>query len=429
MHARPKISSPRTSARLLFVGIALAVAALGGWIFHGDNEPRIAGVRTAPTDTLSTAPNSALDPREQVEKHMEDVGGDPLMIASHDDLLSLLRGKWDASGSAEDVLAALAEIARDRPALAIELAQALGRSEEEKTLWVTDFTRQWSERDPQSAWEWLTQLPVDRMDQLANGSLPGVVLDGMAAREPQRLTGLMDALVRTDRVPGSIAPAVAMHLGLQALIKSGEVTLAQTVVEAWARDPLKPDVGRSAYETVALALGKNNSVEAGNWLTSLPLSEERNAAIATFASDWGDRDPAAALQWVGTLAPQEGQHVALERTFTAWAERDAIGAAEWLGDYLSQLPTGTKSDRLIGSLIAFSPTLRSAPEVARQWTELISDPERRASYEEQVAWRWSRHDLAAATHYVQNSSSMAWQQKQALLQKMQSLPAASDLDE
>jgi hypothetical protein len=240
---------------------------------------------------------------------------------------------------------------------------------------------------------------------------------------------MMDTLVRADRFTDGIAPAVAVHLGLQALIKSGDVSLAQTIVEDWGRDPLKPNIGRSAYEAVALALGRNNPAEAGSWLRSLPSSEERNAAIATFASDWGDRDPIAALRWAETLPPQDGQRVALERTFSAWVERDTVGAAEWLSDHLSRLPAGAKSDRLIGSLLAFSPTLKNTPEVAKQWTELISDPEQRASYEEQTAWRWSRHDLAAATQYVWNSSSMAWQQKQALLQKLRSAPATGSLEE
>jgi hypothetical protein len=400
----------------------LAVAGWSGWIFVGKNESRTPGATRAPTDTLATAPK----PQEQAEK---SVGGDPFATTSHEHLLSLLRRKLEASGSAEELLSALADIARTEPAFAIELAQTLGRSDEEKSVWVTDLTRQWAERDPQSAWEWLTQLSVDHIDQLAGGSLAGVILDRMAVNEPQHLIGMMDALMRTDRLSDGIAPAVAVHLGLQAFIKSGEISLAQTIVETWIRDPLKPDVGRSAYEAVALVLGKNNPVEAGGWLISLPESEERNAAIATFASHWGDRDPSAALKWTSALAPQAGQRVALERTFNAWVERDAIGAAEWLSDSLSHLPVGTTSDRLIGSLLAFSPTLKRTPKVAQQWTELISDPEHRASYEEQMAWRWSRHDLAAATQYVWNSSSMAWQQKQALLQKMQSTRASGDHDE
>jgi hypothetical protein len=426
MNARPKFPLPPRSARLSFASAALVVAMGSVFLFRGANEPRIAGAPVLQTATPSTAPDSGRKPQAQIGK---DAAGDLLTLANPDDLLSLLREKLGASGSAETILAALAEIARARPALAIELAQTLGRDAAEKSLWVSEIMRQWSERNPQLAWEWLTQFSADRIDRLADGSLPRIILDAMAAREPQRLTEIMDALVRTDHFPAGIAPAVAVHLGLQALIKSGDVALAQTCVDAWARDAREPDLGRSVYETVALALGKTNPLEAGRWLTALPLSEERNAAISTFAATWVERDPAAALQWTAALAPQDGQHAAVERAFRVWIESDAVGAVDWLGEYLSHLPAGSKPDRLIGNLVASSPTLRRTPELARQWTELISNPERRASSEEQLAWRWSRHDLPAATNFVISSSSMAWEQKQALLQKMQGARASSDLDE
>jgi len=63
------------------------------------------------------------------------------------------------------------------------------------------------------------------------------------------------------------------------------------------------------------------------------------------------------------------------------------------------------------------------PQLAFKWTELISNPQLRAETEERRILQWSRDNRAAAVDFVQQSSAIAPEQKQSLIQKIQSLPS------
>ena len=342
------------------------------------------------------------------------------------DLLVWLGGRLAASASVEEILAALESIAQSRPALALELAQSVGRTEEEKAGWVTQVMKGWAGREPDSAWQWLTQQPADRLDEFANGSLLRVVCDVIAVRDPKRLLENIDALWRQDEMAGNIAPLVGIHVGFEALCAGGNVSLAQATLEEWTQSPAAKEIGAAAYETVARQLAETSAEEAAVWLKSLPTSEDRNAAMATFTSEWAERDPIAALQWAESLAPQAGRPEALERTFGDWVERSSADAGEWLGDYLARTEASPEADPLISNLIGRSPAMRSHPDVALRWTALVANPEKRERIEESVLLRWNRREPGAAAHYVWNTPTLPTDRKQTLVQKLSSQPVSTD---
>jgi hypothetical protein len=392
--------------RLILATLAVAALAVLGWpVFRGNrNAPPT--IRPAAQVPLA-APPAAPD------------GPNVYQIYGYNELLGLLRGKL--KGPACDFSAALAEIAKTRPGLAVDLALALGPTEKEKSAWVADLVKKWAGRDPSAAWQWLQQQ-ASRLDPLADGSLTGVVFDAMAARDPQMLLATMNALLFPGNSVGPLAADVAVRTGLQSLVDSGHVDLAQQAVEGWANSPLKPDIGASAYETVAIAMGRTAPDAAGAWLKSLPATAGLISALAGFAANWSERDPVAALAWAETLTPQEDQSVAINRVFGDWVERNAGDAGEWLSDDLSHLSSSDETDTRIEALINRSSTVRDTPALALQWATLISDPQTRENTEENLLAQWARSDLAAATGYVKNNPAMAPEQKQALIQKMQSSP-------
>jgi hypothetical protein len=349
-------------------------------------------------------------------------GSNVYQTAGYNELLELLRGKLAAS--AWDFSAALAEVAKTRPDLAIDLALALGPTEDEKSAWVTDIMKKWAGRDPQLAWQWLQQQAY-RMDQLADGSLTGVVFDAMASHDPQMLLATVNSLLTPSNTLGPFAAEVAVHTGLQSLVDSGNVNLARQAVEGWANSPLKPDIGASAYETVADAMGKTAPDAAGAWLKSLPATDDLTSAMAGFAGNWSERDPVAALAWAETLTPEQDQTGAINRIFGDWVERNAGDAGEWLSDYLAQAPANTETDTQIQALINRSSTAQDSPSVALQWASLISDPQTRQATQENLLLQWAGTDLTAATNYVKNNPSMTPDQKQALIQKMRSAPVSA----
>lgn len=334
------------------------------------------------------------------------------------------------AGPPDQALAALKELAKTRPADAIDLTLSLACTTEEKERFVDELMQEWAGRDAQTAWAWLGVQSAERMDQLGGATLVGVVLDVMAARDPRAMVVDIDTLLHLGSPSGAIAPQLGVQRGLEALIRLGRTDLAQEAVEGWARDPLKPDMGATAYETVATALGRDAPETAGNWLRSLPASDERTTAIAAFTDSWADRNPQAALGWAEALAPAEGREAAIDRTVSDWVEVNAVAATEWLGRYLSRAPANGEADRLVETVINVSATVRNDPSLALQWAGFLSDAAKRQTYEEKTIMQWARQDPAAAMTYVRQSSIIPEDRKAGLIEQLSSsAPAASQADE
>jgi len=409
MSANPDFKQKRGFLYALLAAAAMGVVAFGWRFFRAEKAPAGSAVPIAPA--AHAAPSSPQETLRPVEISYDSLG--------YDQLLDLLRGKLN--GPAGDVLAALRKIAKTRPELALDLAEALGRTEEEKTGWVIDVMKQWSADDPQTALLWVTQNGP-RVSDLARGTLPGIVLDAMAVRDPKALLGFVDGLLRAgfdQNQSSGIPPAIAVHLGLEALIKSGQLDAAQAAVESWAHDPLVPKIGASAYEIVATAMGKNAPQDGAAWLKSLPVSEDRNAALGTYATNWSDNDPAAAMRWSETLSPEDGRSVAIRGAFSEWIQSDADGATKWLAGYVTRDPPNPDDDYLIGALVSYSPTTNGSPDLALKLVDSISDPKKREIYQEQVLLSWGSRDLPAATEYVWKNPTIPLEQKQSLVQRMQ----------
>ncbi|HZP61448.1 MAG TPA: hypothetical protein VFB27_14085 [Opitutaceae bacterium] len=383
-------------------------SAIFGWRFiRIEKAPAALAVPPVPTAQAAPPKNQEPEPARQEISYGS---------AGYDELFGFLRGK-----PAGDVLAALGEIAKTRPELAIDLADALGRTEEERTSWVIDVMKQWSERDPNASLLWVMQNGA-RVSELARGTLPGVVLDAMAARDPKALLGFVDRLLRAgydQNQSSGIPPAIAVHLGLEALIKRGQLDAARAAVESWAHDPRVAKIGASAFEIVAAAMGKSAPQDAGTWLKALPVSEDRNAALGTYATTWAGTDPAAAMHWAETLSPADGQPAVIRETFSEWIQADADGATKWLADYVTREPPSPDDDYLIGALVSYSPAVKSKPDLAVKLLDSISDPTKRELYEERIVLSWGHRDPAAATDYVWKSPTIPQAQKLLLVQRMQ----------
>jgi hypothetical protein len=210
-----------------------------------------------------------------------------------------------------------------------------------------------------------------------------------------------------------------VDLGLQALIGNGHLDLARQAFDAWARDPLKPDLGEGAYATVAKAMAQTAPQDAGTWLRSLPVSDDRNNAMSSLASVWAEQQPITALNWAATLSPQEGQQAAINRTLSDSVERNPTEVTQWLSDYLSHAPADANTDTMIQTVISNSPLIQNDPSLALQWTALISDPQLKQAAEERSILQWGSQNSAAAINYVQSSPTIPPNRKPALIQQIQ----------
>lgn len=390
----------------------IAVVALGAWWL---------GRRSAAPPRAPTAPSTVAGERRLEQSSPSRVAtAAPVGAADEsprDKIRSDLRAKL--ATSVGDFLAALHELAKTDPALAIDLAHEFGRTDEEKWEWTKNTMQIWADKDVQAAWDWLGKLSHDRMQELAGGELGSLVLGTMARQDPSKVIGNLDTLLRNGNSSESISTAVAVHLGVAALVENGKLALARETVDRWARDPAKLNLEAAAFATVAMEMAKAAPQETGAWLRSLPVNPERNDAMAAFTATWAEKDPRAALQWADTLAPNEGRNHAVQRTVADWIEQYPTEVSGWVGDYLSRAPPGPETDNLIGAVVNGSPTLRRSPQSALQWVALISDPQQRVQQEEQVVVRWGGLDKPAAADYVARSTTIPPERKSELLQRIQ----------
>jgi hypothetical protein len=226
-------------------------------------------------------------------------------------------------------------------------------------------------------------------------------------------------LLRHGNLTDGVSTPVAVHVGVQALIDHDKTDVAKSAVESWARDPRKLDLGEAAYSTVAMALAKDAPEQTAQWLKSLPQSDDRNVGFSSLAAVWAESNPTAALKWAETLGPNEARNAVIGRTVSDWVERYPNEVAGWLGNYLARAPADENSDRLVETVLNISPAVKNNPQTALQWTELISDPAKRVTYEGNVALRWGRQDPGAAIAYVQKSATLPQEQKIQIVQRIQ----------
>jgi hypothetical protein len=411
MYSYPGAQNRQKFSWRLLAWVLVGGTALAWWAYRAGQASFQSVPPAGQAGPSASSPGAALD---LTRPGSPGASADVYRTAGYDELLGLLRGKL--SGSGGDVRAALAEIARDRPDLAIALAQELGRTDAEKSQWVMDLVGKWAARDPKNAWDWLTQPG----NKLTNNPLVGAVMEAMAASDPDALLGNMDMLLlKDDNSGGPFSARNSVYLGLQALVRSGNLNLARAAVESWANDPVKLPIGVAAYELVAMAMDKATPENTASWLKSLPPSDDRNSAIATFATTWAASDPGSAMRWAETIPEQEGQSNTIGQIFIQWMQSDPGAAMNWLDDYIPRTAGVVEDDVLIGSMILFSPTTKNDPGEAMKLADSIANPQTRLVYQEQVAQSWGRTDPGAAVEYVLNSTTIPDDQKQMLIQQIQ----------
>jgi hypothetical protein len=392
--------------------LILCAVVAGGWRLWSGRKPP-ASVASGTIAASHPRPGArATPPRLQPARQ-------PVGIEDH---LAAIRDKLGPFATPDEIMAVLHTVALSDGGLAVELADALGQTDEEKAAWVNDLATQWAVRQPQQVWDWLSRQPPTRIRDLAAGIVPEVIIGTIAKGDPNLLLRNLDGLIRAGESAVGLAPVVAAHLGLEALAANNGngAELARKAVETWAHDPERPPIGESAYLTTAVAMSQTAPQYAGDWLRSMPPSEERDTALVEFPAHWSRTQPRDALAWLEKNLPASLQMRALDRTFGEWVERNSAEASEWLASVLARTSGNPDTDRLVVLLITLGSETRSNPATALQWTGLISDPETRRTQEEKVVLRWGHQDRSAAIDYIRKSPTISPERKPALLETIAS---------
>ena len=383
------------------VSLALA-SAIALWV--------LASVRQAkPGNDASASPNDGTNFKAD-ETRAASVAKATIPQNYPDTEKAELRQRLANGASLDEIRETLKRLARTQPALAMELALEVARSDLEKYQLTAAVVGLWAQDDPAAAWAWA--LPQSkRLTQPGETPLLAIVLDEVATVDPTQVVTLADSALRQDggTTDSNLDPGELTQMAVQALLQSGHADLAQAAVEAWAGGAY-PKIGNAAFEEVALNLAKNSPQAASDWLRSLPVSDGRNQALATLAAEWAGTAPQAALDWAAKLDANDGRTDAMQRAFDRWAATDLVSAAHWLGENESN----PAADGMIAHMIGESALGETDPQLALKWADLISDDDLKSRSVEQVVIAWGERDPAAATRYLLETTALKPEQKNQL---------------
>jgi hypothetical protein len=327
-------------------------------------------------------------------------------------------------------------------------------------------------RDPEAALAKLTA----RGDALYRLFLGRPILSALAERDPARaaafLKGRPEFRIDGD-LYGILAVKWSQHDLQQALKWSKELPAGRSRAEAmkgvgqvWAeQDPaaMAAEISRARLEwdrevvtAVAQNWSKRDPRAAIDWIESLPVKEDRDAAWRRFRLDttqlgteamlevvsampdvswrgnivnmaaselarkdvraalslteslpeglrpqalryvidqWAEREPEAAVRYLTGL-PESERRDALRRAVSSWAVRDTSAAMNWT----RQLPVSEERDQVVaqvaGGLRQFDPA------AAAQWIDLMGTHGNRAHLIQETVGSWAGTDPVAATRWL-----------------------------
>ncbi|MEO8352604.1 MAG: hypothetical protein ABI680_12780 [Chthoniobacteraceae bacterium] len=137
----------------------------------------------------------------------------------------------------------------------------------------------------------------------------------------------------------------------------------------------------------------------------MPPGESRDGALQESARSWARFDPAGALAWAAKQPDEGVRRNAIKTTTAAWFSEDPASAGQWIRD----LPADGEKDVIVSdaaSVICTAADLMpgdSFGELA-QLIGQISDPQSRASANENLAIAWLKKDREAASAWIDRSS-------------------------
>lgn len=141
---------------------------------------------------------------------------------------------------------------------------------------------------------------------------------------------------------------------------------------------------------------RNNGAEAATWLSALPASKERDAALESALFGWGTIDPLAAVEYAGAKVADEGLASVLRRaSYAGWAKSDPVAAVS----------ASLDSSRVHGDMTQFANTLANWATVdlaaSSEWLmKNVSNPNERAEAVLELSTIFARQSPDAGLQWI-----------------------------
>jgi len=298
------------------------------------------------------------------------------------------------------------------------------------------FAANFSQRDPDAAWELMGTLSPEDQKQFFEGSIRGFAKIKPLEVAEKLKTGefgmgsfpsVMEEWARTN-------PQEALAWSQGNLKGSTQLESVDAVFSAWSeKSPadaaaasrnLPAGLRAKILTDVAQNFGTSDPDAALAWADQLPQLERSRAAGAAIQG-WAEKDPAAAaqalaglpsagmddafdvvarrfaqvdpsaaVQWTATLPDENRREHTIGKVVNAWAGQDAASASE----YLAKIESGGFRDRAIGGFV--SSVRELDPESAAVWASSIQSTDLQRSNLRDALQEWKQQDRPAAQAFV-----------------------------
>lgn len=278
------------------------------------------------------------------------------------------------------------------------------------------LVRRWAQLEPLKTLEWIKDVrePARRHD------LKREILLGWAATEP--LQALVYVEMESDKPDGE---------RLRNVFEGAKSADAETAMAFLSRiDETK--YGRAAAEIVGHQFTRDPEIVLGR-IESMPDGPLKQMSVDRVVDQWARYDPASAKAWMEAHVTPETRLSAHVELGESWARVDPQGATAWFQHLPADQQNPRILDRIVRRWIQYEPetgtewlrgqppspvfdnprteramhAARTDPAEALAWVQTISDPNRRTSTEEHVAWQWFSRDRTAAVDYVLTRSGLS----------------------
>lgn len=280
--------------------------------------------------------------------------------------------------------------------------------------------REWAAADPESALAFAGEHRGSAGQQLAQGAFAA-----WAARDFQAAVSWLNA--RNDAVTRAM-------LG-PPLIETWSKTDPQAAF-VWANENLKGDARSAAASTIVKSMAEQNIDSAAAFIAGLESGTGKNMAASQLVTSWlaknRPEDAAAAFKWMTSIPDSSARDAALQSA--SWRMVDLV--PESVMNYLST-PDGAKAPPGLVDYAARHLTQDKGPTMAMDWTTKMPEGQRMQAQrsvlsnwlttqpESALDWLRTQPDGNARNSFVASATSqLSWQSFETARQWVQSLSAA-----
>ncbi len=245
---------------------------------------------------------------------------------------------------------------------------------------LSEVIKRWLRSDPQQAAAALLRLPAGgAMSSSAEAIAQEWVLSAPTDRQ-QILTwaaSLPEGSARDGALKAVFAdwgahdPSAALQVITSSMAKNNSEAL-KGLIEGW---------------------GRKSPADAARYALSLSAMSDQTDAIRDIVRSWSRSSPTDAAAFIRST-PDDMRPLLAQALVDTWAYSDLGSAADWV----KAQPAGPSRD---AGISAIADTLRSVdPDKALEWSQSISDEEKRSNFTESILRSWLRDDPAGAEAWL-----------------------------